>query len=591
MIYLFTFLPPPTHHPFPLMSLCDRCGRTIDKQKEIPFKSSTDEIVFIQSQVRRVEQEIERLTAQRVVLQRRLNTIAASTVTLPYEIISTIFQHACPPLDVGNTQETNDNSSSKDGGITYPTLPFKLAAVCSQWRDIALSTPQLWTSVAFTLYQSRAASNAAALDTFFQRSGSCEVTVSLIFASGDEGRERLETETPPSQDVLGVFVKNSQRWGTLKIDGLPPEWIPALRAAQHRTPEIRQLWLCPYDNSREQQMVDIFVDAPELRRVTLDNTFLSAISLPWTGLTHLKVSWVSIDECAEMLRRCPNLLECDFQRILSNAEFHTLPSGDEPPVILSNLHTLKWSYAGDAWEFQLFERIRFPALKHFKMKLRYDLTHFQMIQGILGKLLGETSPCVERVDFDLGCPWVNVCEILKVVPRVKELRLVDEHDPEFVRGLMGALVVPSPSSMLENNLEKKESGSGGGGGVFLPELRSLEFQGNNPTDFSFPKLVVEQLQRRWDLDTIDLYSIEARLASGSSIGSDNSSTDRGGGGGGSSSSTKRRSRLESVNLELTSEVYVDGLVGQGIVKEGLKELLIHGMKVRIVNGFDGKTWL
>lgn len=565
------------------MSLCDRCRGTLDKQKEIPFKSPTDEIVYIQSQVRRVEQEIERLTAQRVHLQRKLNTIAASTVSLPYEIISTIFQHACPSLDVGSTQETTD-TPSKDGGITYPTLPFKLAAVCSQWRDIALSTPQLWTSVAFTLYQSRAASNAAALETFFQRSGSCEVTVSLIFASGDEGRDRLENDTPPSQEVLKVFVANSKRWGTLKIDGLPPEWIPALRAARHCTPEIRQLWLCPYDNSREQQMVDIFADAPELRRVTLDNTFLSAITLPWTGLTHLKVSWVSIDECAEMLRRCPSLLECDFQRILSNAEFHTLPQpGEHPPIVLKDLHTLKWSYAGDAWEFQLFERIHFPALKYLKMKLRYDLTHFQTIQGILAKVLGETSPGVERIDFDLGCPWTNVYEILRGVPRVKEVRLVDEHDPEFVRGLMGALVPPSPSSAMENNL----GGTGGEkdkDGVFLPELRSLEFQGNNPTDFSFPKLVVEQLKRRWDLDTFELYAIEVSQ-SASNNGSDKNSTDRGGG-------KRKRARLENVNLELTSEVYVDGLAAQGgVVKDGLKELLKFGMKVRIVNGFDGKTWL
>ncbi|KXN88554.1 hypothetical protein AN958_07190 [Leucoagaricus sp. SymC.cos] len=535
-------------------TLCERCGRTLDKQSPrgdvaltppptIPFKSPTDEIIYIQSQVRRVESDIERLTSERVKLQKRLNALAASTVTLPYEIISTIFQHACPPLDVGSTQDssTADSGSSapgvKDGGITYPTLPFKLAAVCSQWRDIALSLPQLWTSVALTLYQSKTASNAAALDTFFQRSGSWQVTVSLIFASGDEGRDRLENDTPPSLDVLRVFVKNSSRWGTLKIDGLPPEWIPALRDAQHDTPKIKQLWLCPYDNSREQQMVDIFVDAPELRRVTLDNTFLSAITLPWTGLTHLKVSWVSIDECAEMLRRCPNLLECDFQRILSNAEFHTLPPADEdPPIILPNLHTLRWSYAGDAWEFQLFERIQFPSLKTLKLKLRYDLTHFNIIQNILGKVVGETSVGIEKLDLDLGCPWANVCEILRKVPRVREVRLVDEHDPEFVRNLMATLVPPSAASIVENGLST----------VFLPELKSLEFQGNNPTDFSFPKLVVEQLQRR----------------------------------------------LENVNLELSSEVFVDGLAGQGgVVKEGLKQLLRMGMKIRIVNGFDGKTWL
>jgi hypothetical protein len=436
----------------------------------------------------------------------------------------------------------------------------------------------------------------------FKRSGSYSVTVSLVFASGDEGRDRLENEVPPSKDVLKVFVRNSKRWGKLKIDGLPPEWIHALRTAKPPTPEIRHLWLCPYDNSREQQMVDLFMDAPELRKVTLDNTFLSAITLPWTGLTHLKVSWVSIDECAEMLRRCPNLLECDFQRILSNAEFHTLP--EDPPIVLKNLHTLRWSYAGDAWEFQLFERIQFPSLRHLKLKLRYDLTHFQVIQGILGKVLGETSPVVERLDLDLGCPWTNVFEILKGVPTVKEVRLVDEHDPEFVRMLMSSLVHPSATSILENNLtgmdpttaDRRDKDN-----VFLPQLRSLEFQGNNPTDFQFPKLVVDQLKRRWDTDTRDMgpecmvVSIPglSMLGGSGSSARDNSSssTDRGRSGD-RRSGTRKRSRLENVSLELSSEVYVDGLAGQGgVVKEGLRELMKIGMRVKIVNGFEGKTWL
>jgi hypothetical protein len=364
------------------------------------------------------------------------------------------------------------------------------------------------------------------------------MNISLMFATGDEGRERLDNDIPPSQDVLRVFVKHSARWGALKVDGLPPEWIPILRAGKDHTPQLEQLWLCPYDNSREQQMVDIFSSAPRLKRVTLDNTFLSAIMLPWTGLTHLKVSWVSIDECAEMLKRCPSLEECDFQRILSNAEFHTLPQPDDGPLVMGNLHTLKWSYAGDAWEFQLFQRIQFPKLKTFKMKLRYDLTNFVAIQEVLGRLLGESSPGVESLDLDLGCPWVNVLEILKVVPRVREVRLVNEHEAEFVRGLMGVLV----------GVGAEEEGAE----MFLPRLRSLEFSGTNPTDWSFPQLVVEQLGRRW----------------------------------------ARSRELGRVSLELGSEVYVDGRSPHGEqVRAGLRRLGREGMVVRVANGFDGRPWL
>lgn len=201
------------------------------------------------------------------------------------------------------------------------------------------------------------------------------------------------------------------------------------------------------------------------------------------------------------------------------------------------------------------------------------------------------------------------------MPRVREVRLVDEHDPEFVRGLIGA-VVPS-STVAPSSVGGSSSGSGSSGGleatyslnkdqgvpdnngggsggissgnnnnaVFLPELRSLEFQGNNPTDFQFPKLVVESLSKRWEKDTEDLYAIEVASSAGA--------VDRGkGSGSGSGRPRCNRARLENVNLELTSEVYVDGLVSQGdIIKEGLNVLMKAGMKVRITNGFDGKTWL
>ena len=532
------------------MALCDRCSSRLQRDNRA-FKSTTDEVLVVQSQVKRIDREIQRLSAQRVLLQRRLNSIAASTVVLPYEILSHVFKLVCPPLDVTATTElgsTPADSVAKHGGLTYPTMPLSLAAVSSQWRDIALTTPQLWSSAAFTLYQSRNIPNARALQALATRSAPCPLSLSLIFATTDEARDRLGNDIPPSLDVLRVFLSHSTRWGSLKIDGLPPEWIPVLRQARNATPRLHHLWLCPYDNSREQQILDIFTHAPHLRRVTLDNTFLSAILLPWSGLTHLKVSWVSIDECAEMLRRCPSLVECDFSRILSNAEFHPLPrslsldaaSDTDPsaaPLILESLHTLAWSYAGDAWEFQLFDRIRFPHLRVFKLKLRYDLTQFTFILSVLRRMLAHSSTHVHTLDWDLGCPWVDVVDILRDLKGLRVLRWVDEQDSQIVNTMINALVSP-PSPLT------------GPHSVFLPGLTQLELRGHcHQVDVAWVKWIVDTLKKRWDLET---------------------------------KTGPSPSRLNQVTLALTcSNMFL--VEGETLVKEELRVLEMLGMCVRIVH--------
>jgi len=293
-------------------------------------------------------------------------------------------------------------------------------------------------------------------------------------------------------------------------------------------------------------MVDMFSDAPQLRRVTLDNTFLSAIALPWARLTHLRVSWVSIDECAEMLRRCPCLVECDFSRILSNAEFHPLPprssASSSSPIVLPSLRSLSWSYAGDAWEFQLFGQILFPNLGEFKLKLRYDVAELSLIVLVLRAMLGGTSPRVERLELDLACPWADLYEVLREVKGVRVLRLVDEQDEQMVRKVMEALLVTSP----------RQGGGGGGQGWFLPRLRVLEWRGHCWMDLGMVKWVLEKAKARWEM-------------------------------GRGSSSSELLERLERVVLAMSSGHLLGLKVGERWVSDEVRALEEMGMHVVIVH--------
>ena len=158
---------------------------------------------------------------------------------------------------------------------------------------------------------------------------------------------------------------------------------------------------------------------------------------------------------------------------------------------------------------------------------------FSMIVSVLRGMLGETSGGVERLELDLGCPWVDVYEVLKGVRKVRVLRVVDEQDEQMVRKVVEALVVsPMTSSSLSDGRE-----------CFLPRLRVLEWRGHCWVDLAMVKWLVEKLKMRWEMDSQCL----------------------------SSSSSVERVGLEKVTLDLTCGGHLLGLMdGERLVSDEVR---------------------
>ncbi|KAJ7142882.1 hypothetical protein C8R44DRAFT_761344 [Mycena epipterygia] len=73
------------------------------------------------------------LETQQRELEMKLSLVVYPVLTLPPEIISRVFVETLP-----------------SHGRVRPsahTPPLTLAQLCSQWRDIALSTPELWSAI------------------------------------------------------------------------------------------------------------------------------------------------------------------------------------------------------------------------------------------------------------------------------------------------------------------------------------------------------------------------------------------------------------------------------------------------------------
>ncbi|KAJ7175238.1 hypothetical protein C8R43DRAFT_872969, partial [Mycena crocata] len=131
---------------------CEICRQKALFQPETPLKSSvhpspTDESYFVPEKrvaLAKVKSKIDRyrmvlyaLETEQRVLESSLDILVYPVLTLPVEITSQIFLECLP-----------------QNGRVRPSphaAPLLLAQICHHWRNIALSTCQLWSTVDISL--------------------------------------------------------------------------------------------------------------------------------------------------------------------------------------------------------------------------------------------------------------------------------------------------------------------------------------------------------------------------------------------------------------------------------------------------------
>ena len=209
----------------------------------------------------------------------------------PPEILSHIFLLSLP------TPDYDDRSIM----VLRKAVMFP-GQVCKYWREIALSTPKMWSKITFL---SESDANAKLTYSWLSRSGSSPLSICL------SNRISLDANKPTSPVLLDVIAQ-SDRWkdlvykaGNASIVGLPP--------VRHRLPYLQTLSIANGTFIPLTQTLDIFEIAPRLHSLTLGhNISLTELRIPWNQLTYCDITrgqW-DIGDCLELLRKSPNLVEC-----------------------------------------------------------------------------------------------------------------------------------------------------------------------------------------------------------------------------------------------------------------------------------------
>ncbi len=445
-----------------------------------------DEIHFINVTLRRLELEVQQLRAVQSKLRRRLNELNATTSCFPPETLASIFA------------AYSGSSNTLKGPDSYH--PLFLGSVCSQWRQVVNSTPDLWTVLALGMPQDEMYGYEYMLpvmETYFQRAGALPIAVKISIPEkarfGPSNTKVGHRSYIPAAEIFNfIFTKHPLKLGRLVIGNIPPRWWSLLCRGPASSfpsfPNLKEISLS-YPRSSAGPVLRLFQSssAPHLSRVSLLG--YEPTELPWKQITHLEVEGMSIVHCLNMLARCLNLVEYQCRKP-SGGTLNTR-SGDslmQQEVERPSLKRLTWEFGLVGMDTVLLTYARFPSLQYldYRRHFTYDRRkvslpmYRQLLTGFVSRL-GSLTVFITS----LRC-WTGD-ELYAALPStVQELHLTDavhHRDRENVLSLLRHLVIPDDDMQA----------------TFLPHLKLLAFpDGDFLSGNPLTGILLRMLQSRRD---------------------------------------------------------------------------------------------
>ncbi|KAF7314846.1 F-box domain-containing protein [Mycena kentingensis (nom. inval.)] len=262
--------------------------------------------------------------------------------------------------------------------------PLKLTQICKLWREIAHTTPRLWTSIAllnpdFDRYPlDRQLTTARSWLNRTRR-----LPLSVVFDNA------WDLSAEERQRALAVLLEHRAKWehavlrveDTATLETIAIADAPLLQELEvHAKPDadaqIRWPFLPPHSAAT----------APKLRSLLLHNVdvpFEPTVGWDWSRLTRVHLPNTSVAVIASLLRQAPNIVDCHVVVARDDLPESGRLDVNLEPLVLPHLETFIIRLHDDldvvpmgccSGLGKLFRAIRAPALK--RLYVEQDLVHY-----------------------------------------------------------------------------------------------------------------------------------------------------------------------------------------------------------------------
>jgi hypothetical protein len=253
---------------------------------------------------------LERLRLKRYDLKRKINRFHSPIIgQLPPDVTSTIFEFCLP--DFANHQLSPYTKEDH-------SIPLSLGAICSYWREIAWSTPSLWSSLVVLVPSKHHDIATDIAQEWLARSGQLSLSICILSASYNKA-------IPALADIINQY---STRWSDLDLY-IPDCYYECFHATDNHAPILKSI---RFNCSVRATFLNFQLTCPRLERASL--TYLpmdgiNHIQCQWDNLTHLTLHSISILDSLLILRKTPRLVLCKVSG--SSSRFR----GIDAPVLTS----------------------------------------------------------------------------------------------------------------------------------------------------------------------------------------------------------------------------------------------------------------
>ncbi|KAJ7581408.1 hypothetical protein C8J56DRAFT_833435 [Mycena floridula] len=286
------------------------------------------------NEISRLSAAIDKLVLEKERLQANVasyKAILAPIRLLPEDMLREIFVSCLPSEEAASTAITD--------------APLLLGRVCRSWREIALSTPELWTSIHIQfLFETDTLRLCDEAHAWIARSGTCPLTIRVTW--------NTVTDDPVPGNFIDSLTIFSKRWRSIEIQA-PPQWMASLRSlSKSDVPRLERFNYSAtpgaYNDGQVSetlwQSLDI-LEGERLHDVTLNNTWVqnpiaATSKINFEQLARLDLSFgfrFTSQHAADILTRCPNLIAC---HLLMASSYPTEPTARFAPITLLHLSSL-----------------------------------------------------------------------------------------------------------------------------------------------------------------------------------------------------------------------------------------------------------
>ena len=351
-------------------------------------------------------------------------------------------------------------------------ISHAVAQVCSYWREVALSTPQLWTDI--PIIDEACTVNEYSdfiflVDAFLERSKSLPINVYISLVHRDLATHTLDDpaleDVPPNPHALAPILNQSHRWKTAVMhihlvffDILPTVDLPLLEKLNVRCYNGKFLpaGLIAFP-------INFFDKTRALKVLIMDGThdLAEGIDVLCSGLE----SYTGLpDRLSALSAAQPSLIDCSFRGPLSRMSL----AG--PPLKFPNLKTLR--VANTNYQHPLnfshaqetpFRYIEAPSLESLLIQGHPKIDEGAIIIPELISVTLAQNSCLRSLTLHILVPSWIIHPLFEHTPCLEELDMWDISTPNW-----------------QENVFKIQPGDGK---PFLPNLKSLIIHNSAPTNF------------------------------------------------------------------------------------------------------------